>query len=342
MSMMTSMAEVPTIRVAVLDDYQHAASRMVEWAAAVPQAEVTFFADHLADPDQLAIRLAGFDVVVAMRERTPFERHLLSRLPRLRLLVTTGMRNAAIDVAACAALGITVCGTTGSLTNTAELTWGLILALVRHVPQEDAAVRSGGWQHTLGVDLEGRTLGVLGLGRIGQRVAAVGVAFGMEVIAWSQNLSQEAAIACGARRVERQELFRLADVLTIHLVLSDRTRGLVGEAELAAMKPTAYLINTSRGPIVDERALAEHLRAGRIAGAALDVFGVEPLPPGDPFRTLPNTVLTPHLGYVTERTYRTFYGEAAEDIAAFLSGRPVRLLTPADVSPPRSRGSTRD
>jgi phosphoglycerate dehydrogenase-like enzyme len=314
------------IRAAVLDDYQQVAESMADWTSVVPEADITFFADHLRDTDRLVARLAGFDVVIAMRERTPFRRDLLSRLPRLRLLVTTGMRNAAIDLAAAAELGVTVCGTAGSGTSTGELTWSLILALLRHVPAEDAGLRSGGWQRTVGTDLAGTTLGVLGLGNIGRRVAAVGLAFGMDVIAWSQNLTAEAASAAGVRRVEREELFRLADVLTIHLVLGDRTRGLVGEAELAAMKPTARLVNTSRGPIVDEAALVAHLRAGRIAGAALDVYDIEPLPADHPFRTLPNTVLTPHLGYVTERTYRTFYGQAAEDVAAFLAGQPVRVL----------------
>ncbi|HEY7200919.1 MAG TPA: D-2-hydroxyacid dehydrogenase family protein [Candidatus Dormibacteraeota bacterium] len=315
------------IQLAVLDDYQRVAGRMADWAAVAPDAAVTFFPDHLADEDAVAARLAGFDAVVAMRERTPFPRSLLARLPRLRLLVTTGMRNASIDLAAATELGITVCGTAGSGTSTGELTWGLILALARRVPAEDAGVRAGGWQRTVGMDLAGATLGVLGLGNIGRRVAAVGLAFGMDVIAWSQNLTAEAAAAAGVRRVEREALFREADVLTVHLVLSDRTRGLVGREELALMKPTAYLVNTSRGPIVDEAALAEHLRAGRIAGAGLDVFSVEPLPADDPLRSLPNTVLTPHLGYVTERTYRTFFREAAEDVAAFLAGTPVRVLT---------------
>src|SRR5215472_8160796 len=317
-------------RVAILDDYQQVAVQIVDWAAALPGADVMSFADHLADEDALAARLADFDVVVAMRERTPFRRSLLARLPRLRLLVTTGMRNAAIDLAAAAELGVTVCGTAGSGNSTVELTWALILSVVGHVPEEDASIRAGGWQRTLGTDLAGASLGVLGLGNLGRRVAAIGLAFGMDVIAWSQNLTAEAAAGVGARRVEREELFRLADVLTIHLVLSDRTRGLVGAAELALMKPTAYLVNTSRGPIVDEAALAEHLRAGRIAGAALDVYGVEPLPTGDPLRTLPRSVLTPQLGYVSERTYRTFYREAAEDVAAFLAGRPVRTLPARD------------
>ena len=316
------------VRVAVLDDYQRVAGRMADWAAALPDAEVTFFADHLPGEDAVAGRLAGFGVVVAMRERTPFPRSLLARLPHLRLLVTTGMRNAAIDLAAAAELGITVCGTAGSSTSTVELTWALILALVRHVPAEDASIRAGGWQTTIGTDLAGATLGVLGLGNLGRRVAAIGLAFGMEVVAWSQNLTAEAAEAAGARRVEREELFRRSDVLTVHLVLGDRTRGLVGAAELAMMKPTAYLVNTSRGPIVDAAALVEHLRRGGIAGAALDVYDVEPLPAGDPLRTLPGTVLTPHLGYVSERTYRAFYGEAVEDVVAFLAGRPVRVLTP--------------
>src|SRR5947209_824308 len=218
-------------RVAILDDYQQVAAGLVDWAAAVPGAEVTAFADHLDREDDVAARLADFDVVVAMRERTPFRRSLLARLPRLRLLVTTGMRNAAIDLAAAAELGITVCGTAGSGASTVELTWALILSLVRHVPAEDASIRAGGWQHTVGTDLAGATLGVLGLGNLGRRVAAIGLAFGMDVIAWSQNLTAGAAAAAGARRVERDELFQRSDVLTIHLVLSDRTRGLVGAAE---------------------------------------------------------------------------------------------------------------
>ncbi|MBO0684892.1 MAG: D-2-hydroxyacid dehydrogenase family protein [Candidatus Dormibacteraeota bacterium] len=313
-------------RIAVLDDYQQVAARMAPWDELAPGAEVTCFADHVAEPDELSARLADFDVVVAMRERTPFPRGLLARLPRLRLLVTTGMRNAAIDLQAATDLGITVCGTEGSATNTAEMTWALILSLVRHVPAEDASLRAGGWQHTVGTDLAGAVLGVLGLGRIGRRVAAVGLAFGMEAIAWSQNLTADAAAAVGVRRVEREELFRQADLLTIHLVLSDRTRRLVGPAELGWMKPSARLVNTSRGPIVDQDALIEHLRTGRIAGAALDVYDVEPLPADHPLRTLPNSVLTPHLGYVTEGNYRTFYRQAAEDVAAFLQGRPVRVI----------------
>ena len=314
------------VRVAVLDDYQDVAREMADWASLPEGTEVRFFHDHLVDEDQLADRLRTFQVVVAMRERTPFGRSLLDRLPDLRLLVTTGMRNAAIDLEAAAELGVTVSGTGGIGTHTAELTWALILSLLRHVPQEDASVRAGGWQRTLGTDLGGKTLGVLGLGNIGRRVAAVGLAFGMDVIGWSQNLTAEAAGAAGATRVEKAELFGRSDVLTIHLVLSERTRGLVAASELAAMKPSARLVNTSRGPIVDEAALVESLRQGRIAGAALDVYDVEPLPADHPLRALPNVVLTPHLGYVTENSYRVFYGGAVEDIAAFLAGSPVRVL----------------
>jgi phosphoglycerate dehydrogenase-like enzyme len=315
------------VRVAVIDDYQDVARGMADWGSLPEEVEVSFFHDHLAEDDQLVERLGGFEIVVAMRERTPFPRSLLARLPGLRLLVTTGMRNAAIDLGAASELGVTVAGTGGISTHTAELTWALILSLVRHVPSEDASVRSGGWQRTVGTDLAGKTLGVLGLGNIGRRVATIGLAFGMEVIAWSQNLTAEAAASAGATRVEKAELFGRADVLTIHLVLGDRTRGLVGAPELAAMKPNAYLVNTSRSPIVEEGALFECLRRGRIAGAGVDVYDVEPLPPDHPLRALPNTVLTPHLGYVTENNYRVFYTQAVEDIAAFLAGSPVRVLT---------------
>jgi phosphoglycerate dehydrogenase-like enzyme len=314
------------VRVAVLDDYQDVARHMADWGSLPEEIQVSYFHDHVADEDRLVARLDGFAIVVAMRERTPFPRSLLARLPGLRLLVTTGMRNAAIDLQAANDLGIAVTGTGGIGTHTAELTWALILSLLRHVASEDASVRAGGWQRTVGTDLAGNTLGVLGLGNIGRRVAAIGLAFGMEVIAWSQNLTADAASAVGVRRVERAELFSRADVVTIHLVLGDRTRGLVGGPELAAMKPSAYLVNTSRAPIVEESALVECLRQGRIAGAGLDVYEVEPLPADHPLRTLPNTVLTPHLGYVTQNSYRVFYTQAVEDIAAFLAGAPVRVL----------------
>ena len=315
-------------RVAVLDDYQDVAREMADWSALPPGTEVEVFRDHLADETEVAARLQGFDVVVAMRERTSFPHSLLTRLPALRLLVTTGMRNASIDLAAAAAAGVVVCGTGGGGGSTAELAWGLILALLRQIPREDAATRQGSWQVSLGVDLEGKTLGVLGLGRLGTRVATVGRAFRMEVIAWSQNLTAERAAAAGATLVPKDELLRRADLVSIHLVLSDRTRGLLGAPELALMKPTAYLVNTSRGPIVDEGALLDALRQGRIAGAGLDVFDQEPLPPGHPLLSAPRTVLTPHLGYVTRETYRVFFGDAVEDIGAFLGGTPLRVIGP--------------
>jgi phosphoglycerate dehydrogenase-like enzyme len=261
-----------------------------------------------------------------MRERTPIGADLLARLPRLRLLVTTGMANPSIDMAAAAARGVVVCGTGGLASPTAELTWSLILALLRHVPEEDARMRAGGWQATVGTELAGHTLGVIGLGRLGRRVAAVGLAFEMPVIAWSQNLVADDARALGVEPVTRDELLARADVVTIHLRLSDRTRGLVGAAELARMRPSAVLVNTSRGPIVDESALVAALRDGTIAGAALDVYDTEPLPPGHALRTAPNTVLTPHLGYVTTGTYERYYRDAVEDIAAFARGAPVRVL----------------
>src|SRR5688500_15219204 len=261
-----------------------------------------------------------------MRERTEFRRSLLERLPNLRLLVTTGRRNKSIDVEAATERGITVCGT-GILPNgTAELTWGLILAAARHIPQEDASVRAGGWQETVGMDLAGARLGVVGLGGQGSQVARIGLAFGMDVVAWSQNLTDERAVEVGVRRVEREELFGTSDVVTVHLLLSKRTRGLIGADDLGRMKPTALLINTSRGPIVEQRALLDALREGRIGGAGLDVFDQEPLPIDHPLRTAPRTVLTPHLGYVTRNTYEIFYREAVEDVAAFLAGSPVRVV----------------
>ncbi len=313
-------------RVAVLDDYQGVALRMADWSRLPTGTEVEVFQDHLADLDAVAARLAGFDVVLAMRERTPFPRVLLDRLPGLRLLVTTGMRNAAIDLGAAVERGILVCGTAGLPYPTAELTWGLILALVRRIPVEDHATRDGRWQVSLGLGLSGKTLGVLGLGTLGSRVARVGRAFEMEVVAWSQNLTAERAAAAGAILVERDELLARADVVTIHLVLSDRTCGLIGAPELALMKRSAYLVNTSRGPIVDEGALITALRAGAFAGAGLDVFDEEPLPLDHPLRRLPNTVITPHLGYVTEETYRIFHAQALEDIEAYLRGAPIRVL----------------
>jgi phosphoglycerate dehydrogenase-like enzyme len=316
-------------RIAVLDDYQSVAATFTDWSKVPEPVEVVEFHDHVDDEDALVARLQPFDVVLAMRERTAFPRTVLERLPNLKLLVTTGMRNKAIDIAAANERGITVCGTGSQATGTAELTWALILATMRHIPQEDASVRVGGWQHTIGGDLAGARLGVVGLGRLGSRVATVGQAFGMDVVAWSQNLTDERAAEHGVTRVEREELFATADVVTVHLLWSKRTRGLIGADDFARMKPTAVFINTSRGPIVQEQALIEALQNGRIAGAGIDVYDQEPLPVDDPMRSLPRTVLTPHLGYVTRGTYEVFYGEAVEDVAAFLAGAPIRVITPA-------------
>ena len=316
-------------RVAILDDYQGVALQMADWSVLPPDCRVQVFRDHLSDLDALADRLRDFEIVTCMRERTPFRRDLLQRLPNLRLLVTTGMRNAAIDLEAATDLGILVCGTAGGPESPpAELTWGLILALVRHIPREDAATRAGHWGTTVGMSLESRVLGVLGLGRLGATVARAGVAFQMSVLAWSQNLTAERAAQCGATLVAKDELFARSDILTIHVQLSERTRGLVGARELALMKSTAYLVNTARGPIVDEAALVRALQARAIAGAGLDVFDQEPLPPNHPFKQLDNTLLMPHAGYVTEAQYRVRYRDTVEDIAAYLRGAPLRVLNP--------------
>ena len=316
-------------KVAVLDDYHGVALAMADWSVLAPACQVEVFRDHLTDLDALAERLRDFEVVTCMRERTPFGRELLGRLPNLKLLVTTGMRNAAIDVQAARDLGILVCGTAGGPESPpAELTWGLILALVRHIPREDAATRRGDWGTTVGMCLEGRVLGVLGLGRLGAKVARVGVSFDMSVIAWSENLTAERAAGCGATLVTKDELFARSDILTIHVQLSARTRGLVGARELSLMKPTAYLVNTARGPIVDETALVKALEARTIAGAGLDVFDQEPLPADHPFLRLDNTLLMPHAGYVTEAQYRVRYRDTVEDVAAYLRGTPLRVLDP--------------
>jgi phosphoglycerate dehydrogenase-like enzyme len=310
--------------VAVLDDYQRVALTSADWSG-LP-AEVTVFDTHLDGAGAVVAALAGFDVVVAMRERTPFPAEVLRRLPALRLLVTTGAANASIDVGAARSLGITVCGTGASAASAPELTWALLMALVRHVPTEDANVRAGRWQTTVGRDLDGATLGLLGLGRIGQRMARYGAAFGMTVLAWSQNLTAATAGEHGATLVTREALFERSDVVSVHVKLSDRTRGLVGADELRRLGPDGLLVNTSRGPIVDEAALLAALRDGTIAGAALDVFGTEPLPADSPWRTAPNTVLTPHVGYVTREQYGVFYRDAVEDVRAWLAGAPVREL----------------
>ena len=327
------------MRVAILDDYQQVALASADWSAVRAIAELHVFPQHIARTEALVSALEPYDVVVAMRERTPFDAERLSQLPRLRLLVTTGTGNASIDLAAAAERGITVCGTGSVGSPTAELTWGLILALARHIPAEDARLKmagraggaalpgNGGWQETIGTGLDGKRLGVVGLGHQGQRVAEIGRAFGMKVSAWSQNLDPSRAKEAHAKAVSKQTLFATADVVTVHYKLGPRSVGLVGAAELALMKPTAYLVNTSRGPIVDSAALLAALRSGSIAGAALDVYDVEPLPLSSPLRSAPNVVLTPHLGYVTEESYQVFYGEAAEDIVAFAQGAPVRVLS---------------
>jgi len=327
------------MRVAILDDYQQVSLASTDWSAVRSLAEIDVFAKHIASTEALVSALDPYDVIVAMRERTFFDASRLGQLPRLRLLVTTGMANTSIDLAAASAQGIIVCGTGGSAYSTAELTWGLILALVRHIPEEDRRMKTvgraggaalgvgGGWQQTVGTDLHGKKLGLVGLGHQGQTVAKVGRAFGMKLAAWSQNLDPDIAKKAHAEAVSKEELFSSCDVVTVHYKLGPRSVGLVGAAELALMKPSAYLVNTSRGPIVDSAALLSALRSGSIAGAALDVFDVEPLPLSDPLRSAPNVVLTPHLGYVTEDAYQVFYGDAAQDIVAFASGSPVRVLS---------------
>jgi len=314
------------LQVGVIDDYQDAAREFGPWGELAGRADVTIFNDHVTDAGPLAERLAPFDVIVATRERTRFPREVLQRLPRLRLLVSTGMGTAHIDLAAARELGITLSGTGGRAEPPAELTWALILGLARHLAEEDAGIRAGGWGRAVGTDLAGATLGVIGLGNLGLRVARIGQAFGMRVIAWSQNLDPAAAAAAGVAAVGKEALLRDADVVTIHVRLSERTTRLLSAADLALLKPTAYLVNTSRGPVVDEAALVGALRSGRIAGAGLDVFDVEPLPADHPLRTAPRTLLTPHAGYVTAGTYRVFYTEAVEAIRAFLDGQPIRLL----------------
>ena len=312
--------------VAVLDDYQDLARAYGPWERLDGRIELRTHTDHVADEDALIDRLAPCEVVVAMRERTPFPRERLARLPKLRLLVTTGMANAAIDLEAAHELGVVVSGTAVEADSTAELCWALLLALTRHVAEEDRNMRAGGWQRTIGPELHGRTLGLAGLGRIGTRIAGYGFAFSMHVIAWSQNLDADRARTLGVEPVSKDELLRRSDVVSLHLRLSERTRGLIGAAELALMKPTAYLVNTSRGPLVEERALLAALEAGTIAGAALDVYDVEPLPPDHPLRRAPRTLLTPHIGYVAQSTYEGFYAQIVEDVEAWLDGEPVRVL----------------
>ena len=317
------------IRIAVLDDYQHVALTLADWSRLGPDADVTVF-DRNLGPDQAASALAGFDVVCLMRERMPVPRALIERLTALKLIVVTGARNRTLDLEAASERGIVVSHTRGGESQyaTPELAWALILACARHLPEEDRRMREGGWQETIGMALHGKSLGILGLGRLGSRMAAIGHAFGMELLAWSPNLTRDRAEAAGASLVVKDELLARADVITIHLVLGERSRGLIGARDFALMKPSAILINTSRGPIVDEAALIEALRTRRIRSAGLDVYDEEPLPPEHPLRRLPNAVLSPHLGYVTEGTYRMFYEDTVEAIAAWRSGAPVRVLAP--------------
>ncbi|NDL63703.1 D-2-hydroxyacid dehydrogenase family protein [Enterobacteriales bacterium SAP-6] len=314
------------IRIAVIDDWQSVAGQVADWSALAPVGEVSFLHEYPADTARLAERLQSYDVVCAMRERTRFDRALLTQLPRLRLLVTSGMRNAAIDIAAAGELGISVAGTDGNPHAAPELAWALIMSVTRNLLAEANQLKAGGWQHGLGVGLHGRTLGILGLGKIGQKVARYAQAFGMRTIAWSENLTVERAAQHGVAYVEKPALFAQSDVLSIHLVLGGRSRGIVDAPLLSLMKPTAYLVNTARGPIVDEAALIAALRARRIAGAALDVFDQEPLPAEHPFRTLDNVLATPHIGYVTRESYALFFGNMIEDILAWHAGRPIRLL----------------
>jgi phosphoglycerate dehydrogenase-like enzyme len=306
------------MKIAILDDYQNVALRLADWSDVRRYAEIVVFNDHVVEASAVIEQLRPFDVVCVMRERTPLPREILQQLPNLKLIASTGPRNASIDSQAATDLGIAVTATGYDSTPTIEFTWSLILANMRGIDREAASLKAGGWQIGLGSNLRGKTLAVVGLGNIGREIARIGLAFGMKVIAWSQNLTEEKASAAGATLVDKPTLFREADIVTVHLVLSHRTKGLIGAPELALMKPTARLINTSRGPIVDEAALIEALQAHRIAGAAVDVFDVEPLPPDHPFRKLQNLLATPHIGYVTEDLYRTFYGDAADNIAKWL------------------------
>ncbi len=315
-----------SLSVAILDDYQTVARDLADWQRLPEGSTLTVFDRPLGDLDQVAAALAPFDVLVVMRERTPFPAALIDRLPNLKLLVTTGQRNLAIDLPACAARGIPVCGTGMVGMPTAELTWGLILALAKRIPAEERALRDGRWQTGLTDGLAGRRLGLVGLGKLGTQVARVGQAFGMEVAAWSPNLTDERAAAAGVTRLDKRELFATSDVVSVHLVLGERTYGVVGAADFAAMKPTAFFVNTSRAGLIDEAALMAALRAGHIGGAGIDVFPVEPLPADSPWLGLPNTVLTPHLGYVTRENYAVFYRDALDDILAWQAGTPLRLL----------------
>jgi len=318
---------MPRTRCAILDDYQNVALTVTDWSKVAADLDIKVFSQHIGGADNVIKALQGFTIVCAMRERTAFPRAVIEKLPDLKLLITTGARNASIDVAAAKERGVVVCGTPSTGSPTAGIAIGLMLELTRRIGYENARMKAGQlWQTTIGVDLEGMTLGVLGLGKLGTRTAAIAKAFGMKVIAWSQNLTAEKCAAAGADYVSKEDLFRQADFITIHLVLSQRTRGLVGTREFALMKPSAYIINTSRGPIIDEAAVLAALREKRIAGAGLDVFDIEPLPIDHPLRKMDNVVLTPHLGYVAIQNYRAYFAGVVDDIRAFLDGKPVRVL----------------
>ena len=309
------------VQVAILDDYQGVALQSADWSLLEGQANITVFRDHLSDSTALVERLKPFDVLCVMRERTPLTRAIFEQLPNLKLIASTGMRNASIDLAAAKDRGITVCHTGYSAHGAIEHTWALILALLRHIPAEFASVQRGEWQISIGGDLDGKTMGLVGLGSIGAKIAKIAHAFGMNVLAWSQNLTREVAEEHGALLVSKEELFSISDIVSIHLVLSPRTKGIVGQTEIGLMKPTAYLVNTSRGPLVDENALVEALKTQSIAGAALDVYDIEPLPVSHPFRSLDRLLVTPHIGFVTKETYKIFYGDTVTNIAAWLAGR---------------------
>lgn len=314
------------MKIAVLDDYQHVAHEFADWSALPADARVDFHHDHLDEPAALVARLVEYDIICVMRERTPIDRTLLARLPKLKMIATTGMRNAAIDLVAAHDAGVTVCGTDSPSSGTPELIWLHILALARSFKAEQAGLRAGRWQSAVGRDLHGATLGVVGLGRIGQQVARVAQAFGMQVIAWSPNLTSERAAAAGVRHVSKTELFAAADFVVIALQLSEQTRGIIGPDEINAMARHAFLVNTSRAGLIDDAALLAALTEQRIAGAGIDVFAQEPLPADHPLRMLPNVVLTPHIGYVTQHTYAQFYGETLENILAWLQGKPIRVI----------------
>jgi phosphoglycerate dehydrogenase-like enzyme len=314
-------------KIAVIDDYQNVAHRFADWKSLAQQAEVTFIHQQIKGEEELVSALQAFDILCVMRERTWFTRSLLERLPRLRMIASTGNWNAAIDMDATDALGITVCATGSSLTAAAEMTWTLLLACARRLPREIASFGRGGWQETVGMDLAGRTLGLVGLGYTGTAVARYGQAFGMKVLAWSQNLTPDVAADKGAEYVSKEELLRRSDFISVHVRLSERTRSLLAAPDFELMKNTAFLINTARGPIVDEAAMINALRSGRIAGAAADVFVPEPLPADYPLRRLENFIGTSHLGYVTEDSYRIYYGESLENIRAWIGGQPIRVVT---------------